>query len=44
MNRARDKRRGLPVFMPMRYADDFVILVSSPDSDPERGRLLAEQE
>ena len=44
MNRARDKRRGLPVFMPMRYADDFVILVSSPDSDPERGRLIAEQE
>ena len=43
-NRASDKRRGLPVFMPMRYADDFVILVSSPDSDPERCRLLAEQE
>jgi hypothetical protein len=26
MNRASDKRRGLPVFMPIRYADDFVIL------------------
>jgi len=44
MNRASDKRRGLPVFMPIRYADDFVILVSSPDRDPEQARLLAEQE
>jgi group II intron reverse transcriptase/maturase len=44
MNRASDRRRGLPVFMPIRYADDFVILVASPDNDPERSRLLAEQE
>jgi len=44
MNRASDKRRGLAVFMPIRYADDFVILVASPDNDPERSRLLAEQE
>ena len=43
-NRASDKRRGLPVFMPMRYADDFVILVSSPDRDPDQCRMLAEQE
>jgi len=43
-NRASDKRRGLPVFMPMRYADDFVILVSSPDRDPDQCRVLAEQE
>ena len=28
MNRASDRRRGLPVFMPIRYADDFVILVA----------------
>jgi RNA-directed DNA polymerase len=44
MNRSNDKRRGLPVFMPMRYADDFVILVSSPDGDSEKCRLLVEQE
>jgi RNA-directed DNA polymerase len=44
MNRANDKRRGLPVFMPIRYADEFVILVSSPDRDPEQARLLDERE
>ena len=44
MNRASDRRRGLPVFMPIRYADDFVILVASYDNDPEKSRLLAEQE
>lgn len=44
MNRASDRRRGLPVFMPIRYADDFVILVASPDNDPEKSRLMAEQE
>lgn len=44
MNRASDRRRGLPVFMPIRYADDFVILVASPDNDPEESRLMAEQE
>jgi hypothetical protein len=44
MNRANDRRRGLPVFMPIRYADDFVILVASPDNDPEKSRLMAEQE
>ena len=44
MNRAGDKRRGLPVFMPVRYADDFIILVASPDNDAEKSRALAEQE
>jgi hypothetical protein len=44
MNRASDRRRGLPVFMPIRYADDFVILVASPDNDPEKSRLMAERE
>lgn len=44
MNRGNDKRHGLPVFMPMRYADDFVILVCSPDRDPDQCQLLAEQE
>jgi group II intron reverse transcriptase/maturase len=44
MNRGSDKRRGRPVFVPIRYADDFVILVASPDHDPDRCRFLAEQE
>jgi len=44
MNRGSDKRRGLPVFVPIRYADDFVILVGSSDNDPDRCRFLAEQE
>ena len=39
-NRANDKRRGLPVFMPIRYADDFIILVASPDGS----RAVADQE
>lgn len=43
-NRASDKRRGLPVFMPIRYADDFIILVASSDNDADRGQSLAEQE
>jgi hypothetical protein len=44
VNRAGDRRRGPPVFKPIRYADDCVILVASPDHDIERSRLLAEQE
>ena len=44
MNRANDRRRGLPVFMPIRYADDFVILVASADNDPEKSWMMAEQE
>jgi hypothetical protein len=43
-NRASDKRRGLPVFVPIRYADDFIILVASPDRSVDQGRLVAEQE
>lgn len=43
-NRGSDKRRGLPVFMPIRYADDFIILIASRDNDADRSRLLAEQE
>jgi group II intron reverse transcriptase/maturase len=29
-NRDRDRRRGLSVVMPIRYADDFILLVSAP--------------
>ena len=43
-HRAADRSRGLPVFVPIRYADDFIILVASSESDPDRGRELAEQE
>jgi RNA-directed DNA polymerase len=41
--RANDKRRGRDVFMPIRYADDFIVLVASHGAPQEiRGR--AEQE
>ena len=43
-NRARDKLNGLPVFVPIRYADDFIILVATPDLDTETGQKIAEQE
>ena len=43
-HRAADRSRGIPVFMPIRYADDFVILVASGEADPDRSRELAEQE
>jgi RNA-directed DNA polymerase len=45
-NRAHNKRSGRPVFMPIRYADDFIILVSPPDDalGDEHGQQLAEQE
>ena len=44
-NRATDRTRGLPVFMPIRYADDFIILVASPDGDAQgQAQALAEQE
>jgi RNA-directed DNA polymerase len=29
-NRGGDKRRGLPVFYLVRYADDFILLISAP--------------
>lgn len=44
MNRANDRRAGRCVFVPVRYADDFIILVGSPEGDPEEARLIAEQE
>jgi group II intron reverse transcriptase/maturase len=43
-NRANDRRRGLPVFMPIRYADDFIVLVAAAEGDPEQSRAAAEQE
>ena len=43
-NRARDKADGLPVFMPIRYADDFIILVATREADAEKSRVIAEQE
>jgi hypothetical protein len=42
-NRANDRRRGNPVFMPIRYADDFIVLVTTADGDPELCRIAAEQ-
>lgn len=32
-NRATDRRRGCPVFYPIRYADDFVVLVAGTEED-----------
>jgi len=43
-NRANDRRRGNPVFMPIRYADDFIVLVTTAGGDPELCRAAAEQE
>lgn len=41
-NRANDARAGRCVFMPIRYADDFIILVHAPrEAD---GKRVAEQE
>jgi group II intron reverse transcriptase/maturase len=42
-NRANDKRRGLAVFVPIRYADDFIVLVAK-NGDPQGCRESAEQE
>jgi RNA-directed DNA polymerase len=42
-NRANDKRRGFPVFVPIRYADDFIILVSEPDGACTGGELAAQE-
>jgi group II intron reverse transcriptase/maturase len=41
--RSNDKRRGRPVFMPIRYADDFIVLVAT-DRDPKETRAVAEVE
>ena len=46
-NRNADKRQnGQPVLVPIRYADDFIILVSAPNGDRqmERARELALRE
>jgi hypothetical protein len=29
-NRTTDRRRGLPILFPIRYADDFILLVAAP--------------
>ena len=42
-NRSRDKRRGRPVFIPIRYADDFIVLVAT-DGDSQKTRTVAEAE
>jgi len=43
-NRANDKRRGRVIFLPIRYADDFIILISVPDEGPQDPRRVAEEE
>jgi len=34
--RSTDRRRGRPVFFPIRYADDFIVLVSGTREDAEK--------
>jgi RNA-directed DNA polymerase len=43
-NRANDKRRGRAVFVPVRYADDFIILVSAPPGQEHLAERFAYQE
>jgi RNA-directed DNA polymerase len=43
VNRANDRRRGFPVLMPIRYADDFIILVSEPAGAPAGGQLANQE-
>jgi hypothetical protein len=45
-NRCHDKEHGRPVLVPVRYADDFIILICAPEGKDreERARELAEQE
>lgn len=44
--RARQRRAGKPGFYPIRYADDFIILVSVPPgpNESDRARQVAEEE
>jgi group II intron reverse transcriptase/maturase len=44
-NRCRmtDRRRGVPVFVPVRYADDFVILVAGEREDAEAEKAALAQ-
>lgn len=44
MNRASDRRAGRCVMVPVRYADDYIILVSAGDGDADTPRSIAEQE
>ncbi len=44
MNRSNDQRTGGCIFVPVRYADDFIILMNSPIEESEQARALAEQE
>ena len=41
-SRSSDRQAGRTVFFPIRYADDFVILVSGTKEDAERERLALE--
>jgi RNA-directed DNA polymerase len=43
-NRANDRRAGRCVMVPVRYADDFIILVSAGDGTSETAQAIAEQE
>jgi RNA-directed DNA polymerase len=36
--RGTDRKRGLPIFFPVRYADDFIILVSVPPGPKQQER------
>ena len=44
MNRASDRRAGRCVMVPVRYADDFIILVASADGNVDKAHELAKQE
>jgi RNA-directed DNA polymerase len=44
MNRGNDRRAGRPVMVPVRYADDFIILISVEGGDLEKAQAIAEQE
>lgn len=43
-NRANEKCRDRCVFVPVRYANDFINLVSSATGDEEEARKSAKQE
>jgi group II intron reverse transcriptase/maturase len=45
-NRANDANKGKPVFVPIRYADDFIILVNATKhiADKEAAEQLVQQE
>jgi len=42
-SRSSDRRAGRRVFFPIRYADDFIILVSGTKEDADRERLALEK-